>query len=125
MLTAIGSRTIRLHPGYVVLGNNLDGHRRTPGLGWVVTKCVTCHGTMHKEEKRCFLCGTNVAPDPNQVTLRQRFSSGVKGALIVSVVMTIASIFTDNYTPSFMKCMILTVILGLVKNSANQMALNR
>lgn len=89
-----------------------------------MTKCVTCHGTMHKDETKCFLCGTAVAPDVTKVTLKQRFSTVVKVALIVSSVMTVASLFTD-FTPSFVKCMVTTVVLGLVKNSATQMAENR
>jgi hypothetical protein len=36
-------------------------------------------------------------------------------------VMTIASIFTD-FTPSFTKCSVATLILGLTKSSAEQMA---
>jgi hypothetical protein len=80
---------------------------------------------MHKTETRCFMCGSAVAPDPSKVTLRERFYGGVKVALIVSSVMTVASIFVNNYTPSFTKCMVLTVVLGLVKNSASQMSANR
>lgn len=93
-------------------------------LGWGVTKCVTCHGTMQKSETRCVLCGTEVPPDPNKITLQQRFASIVKGALIVSAVMTAASLFT-NYVPSFTKCMVTTAVLGLVMKSAHQMNANQ
>ena len=88
-----------------------------------MTKCLTCHGTLQKEETRCFLCGTDVAPDPNKVSLRQRFSTALKVALVFSSVMTVASIFTD-LMPSFTKCMVATVILGLAKSSAQQMSEN-
>jgi hypothetical protein len=109
--------------GYVVLGETLDGDSIAGGLGWTVTKCSACHGTMQKDEARCFLCGTAVGPDPNKVTLQQRFAMVVKVALIVSALMTVASIFTD-FTPSFIKCAVTTVVLGLVKNSAQQMKEN-
>lgn len=78
---------------------------------------------MHKDEKKCFLCGSDVIPDRTKVTLQQRFTSAVKVALIISAAMTVASLFTD-YVPSFVKCMVITVVLGLVKNSAQQMKEN-
>lgn len=78
---------------------------------------------MHKDEKKCFLCGSDVAPDKTKVTLKERFASAVKVALIISAAMTVASLFTD-YVPSFVKCMVITVVLGLVKNSAQQMKEN-
>ena len=110
--------------GYVGLGETLDGLLAAAGLDWAVTKCVTCHGTMHKSEKTCFMCGSDVPPDPDKVTLQQRFFTVVKVGLIVSSVMTVASLFFD-FTPSFTKCMVATMILGLVKNSAQQMHENK
>jgi hypothetical protein len=109
--------------GYVVLSETLDGHPQPAGLRWFVTKCAACHGTMQKEETKCFLCGTAVGPDRTKVTLQDRFSAAVKVALIISSLMTVASLFTD-FTPSFTKCMVATVVLGLVKNSAQQMKEN-
>ena len=41
--------------------------------------------------------------------------------LIISSVMTVASLFFD-FTPSFTRCMVATTNLGLVKGSAVQMA---
>ena len=73
---------------------------------------------------KCFMCGTNVGPDKSQVTYQQRFCSFVKFALIFSSILTVASIFT-NFVPSFTKCMVATMILGLVNNSAQQMWQNR
>ncbi len=79
---------------------------------------------MRKDEKRCFLCGSEVNQNPDKITLRQRLNSVVKVLLIVSLVMTIASIFTD-YVPSFTKCLVFTMVLGLVKNSSEQMEAHR
>lgn len=79
---------------------------------------------MHKSEIRCFMCGSQVPPDPSKVSLQQRFFTIVKVSLIVSVVMTVAAIFTD-LGPSFTRCMVVTIVLGLVKNSAHQMNVNQ
>lgn len=79
---------------------------------------------MHKDEKTCFMCSSAVPPDPNKVTLQQRFHTVVKVGLIVSSVMTVASLFFD-FTPSFIKCMVATMVLGLAKNSAQQMEQNK
>ena len=89
-----------------------------------MTKCVTCHGTLQKTETKCFLCGTEVRPERAKVSLQERFVSVVKIALGISVALTVLSLFTD-WVPSFIKCSIATAILGLVKNSAQQMSENR
>ncbi len=109
---------------YVVLGETLDGQEQTYGLGWGVTKCAMCHGTMRKQETKCFLCGAELPPDPNKKTLQERFATVVKGAMIFSAVLTVASLFT-SFTPSFVKCSIITVVLGLVMKSAEQMKANQ
>ena len=94
------------------------------GLVWIVTKCAMCHGTMQKDETKCFLCGAELPPDRTKKTLQERFASIVKGALIFSAVLTVASLFTD-FTPSFIKCSITTVVLGMVLKSAQQMRENQ
>ena len=78
---------------------------------------------MKKEETRCYLCGSEVVRNPDKVTLQQRFSTLVKIALIVSAIMTIATLFTD-FLPSFTKCMVSTMVLVLVHKSAAQMQAN-
>jgi hypothetical protein len=87
----------------------------------LVPRCVTCDGTLSKTETSCLTCGTEVDKNPNRVTLQERVCSWLKVALILSSVMTVASIFTD-FTPSFTKCSVATLILGLTKSSAEQMA---
>ena len=89
-----------------------------------MTKCLTCQATLQKHETKCFLCGTEVVPDTKKLTLLERFNSGAKVALIVSSLLTVASLFT-NVAPPFIKCMVATVILYLVKSSAQQMWDNR
>ena len=79
---------------------------------------------LHKTEVKCFMCGAAVVLDKHKVTLQERLCSGLKVALIVSCVITVASIFTD-FTPSFTKCSVATLILGLAKSSAEQMTERR
>ena len=87
-------------------------------------KCVSCNGTLRNTEVSCFLCGTAVPKDKSAVTLRDRCRSFIKFMFIFCSILTVASLFTD-YTPSFIKCFVATLILALVKNSADQMAESR
>jgi hypothetical protein len=66
------------------------------------------------------MCGTEVVEDPHKVTPQQRICSGLKIAVIMSSVLTTASIFFD-FTPSFLKCGVVTLILTLAKSSAEEM----
>jgi len=66
------------------------------------------------------MCGTEVVADPHKVTIQQRICHWLKIAVIGSSVLTTASIFLD-FTPSFVKCSVVTLILGLAKSSAEEM----
>ena len=50
----------------------------------------------------------------------RRFSTFLKFAFIASAALTVASLFLDM-TPPFMTCLLTTVILAIVKSSADQM----
>jgi hypothetical protein len=89
-----------------------------------MNKCVNCHGTLTATEATCIQCGTVVPPIDPPVTLQERFRTGVRIGFILSALLTVASLFTD-YTPSFTKCAVATVILFLVKGSADGMWENR
>jgi hypothetical protein len=90
-----------------------------------MNRCANCNGSLQKDETTCFVCGSNVPVITNKVALRERFRSGVKLAFYGSAILTAASIFGSDYTPSFVKCLTSTVILLLVKSSADQMFENR
>lgn len=79
---------------------------------------------MKNSETSCFICGTPVKPEKNIVTVKDRFRSAVKYAFFFSGILTVASLFTD-YAPPFIKCFLATLILLLVKNSADQMTESR
>jgi hypothetical protein len=85
-----------------------------------MNKCVNCHGTLTATETTCIQCGMVPVPVDPPVTWQQRFRGGVKVGFIFSAILTVASLFTD-YTPSFTKCAVATVILFLVKSSADGM----
>lgn len=65
-------------------------------------------------------CGAAVGEDPNKVTIQERISGWLKIAVIISSAITVSSIFLD-FTPSFVKCSVTTLILGLAKSSADEM----
>jgi len=88
-------------------------------------KCANCHGSLQKDEIKCYICGTAVKVDTSQETMKERFCTGVKFAFYGSAILTVASLVLSDYTPSFAKCLASTVILLLVKSSADQMWQNR
>jgi hypothetical protein len=86
-----------------------------------MNKCGSCNGSLKEGETSCFQCDTPVPPKEKKVSIQQRFRTVIKVVFVVSAVMTVASLFFD-FTPSFTKCMVATMILGLVKSSAQQMS---
>jgi hypothetical protein len=84
-------------------------------------KCPSCHATLRNEETKCFRCDSVIEPPVKKVTIQDRFRSGLTVAFVLSCMLTIGSIFTD-LLPSFTKCLVVTVVLLLVRSSAQQMA---
>jgi hypothetical protein len=86
-----------------------------------MARCQQCNGSLKPGETKCFVCGAAVPQANPKTPFRERCRTVIKIAFIASVVLTLASLFTD-FTPSFVKCSALTVILLFVKNSADQMS---
>jgi uncharacterized membrane protein len=86
-----------------------------------MSRCGNCNGSLRDGETKCFLCDTPVPASKTKVTIPERFQTVIKVTFIVSAMMTVASLFFD-FTPSFTKCLVATLILGLVKSSGDQMA---
>ena len=84
-------------------------------------RCLQCNGSLRREETSCFVCGAPVPEDHPKSPFRERCRTAIKIAFYFSLALTVASIFTD-LTPSFIKCSAATVVLRLVKSSADQMA---
>jgi hypothetical protein len=75
---------------------------------------------LHKTEIKCFMCGTVVVADTHKVPFQQRICSLLKVGFILAAGLTVVSLFAD-FTPSFTKCAVATLILALAKSSAEQM----
>jgi hypothetical protein len=66
------------------------------------------------------MCGAEVQIVKDKVTIQERICTGLKFAVIFCGLLTVASLFVD-FTPSFAKCSVATLILGLAKSSAEEM----
>src|SRR5260221_8711694 len=86
-----------------------------------MTKCPSCNAAMRNEELKCFRCDTPVTPPVDKVTLKDRCRTALSVAFVFSGLLTVASLFTD-LVPSFTKCLVVTLVLLLVRSSAQQMA---
>ena len=86
-----------------------------------MARCEQCNGSLKRGETTCFVCGALVPEANPKQPFRERCRTLITLSFYASIVLTLASPFTD-LTPSFVKCLALTVILMFVKNSADQMA---
>ena len=114
-------RYFRTPAPYALLGETLDGASPGYSVALIMTKCVSCNGSLCEGETVCFLCDTPVPPSKTKVTIPERFLTVIKITFILSAIMTVASLFF-SFTPSFTKCIVATMVLGLAKSSADQMA---
>jgi uncharacterized membrane protein HdeD (DUF308 family) len=83
-------------------------------------KCLDCNSTLTKTETVCFMCGAAVKRKDEGPGIAGSLVRIINVLMIVSGILTIASIFF-SFTPPFMKCGLATLILGIVKSSADQM----
>ena len=87
-------------------------------LDKIMERCLQCNSTLTSKEKECFTCGSAVPEKNARPAFSDRFQSAVKYLFIGSAIMMVASLFTDM---SFTKTFAATVVLFLVKNSADNM----
>jgi hypothetical protein len=84
-------------------------------------KCRDCNSTLKRDETQCYNCGALVnQKDSAQTVFGKRFNAFLNIAFICSCLLTVASVFVD-FTPPFMRCLMLTFILLLLKSSSAQM----
>lgn len=84
-------------------------------------KCRDCNSSIKTGELACYNCGAPVkVVDTAQTVFGKRFASFLNVAFFASAILTVASLFTD-YTPPFMRCLMLTLILLVIRSSATQM----
>jgi hypothetical protein len=84
-------------------------------------KCLDCNSILTKQETSCYACGSAVKPRNPGVGMAGSLVRVINVILAVSGVLTLASLFF-SFTPTFTKCGLATLILGIVKSSATQMA---
>ena len=75
---------------------------------------------MTPDESHCLNCGSSATREDPRLNLRLRCRAGVKWMLIVSALMTVVSLVT-SYGPPFITSCAVTVVLFLVKTSADEM----
>ena len=90
-------------------------------LNRIMERCLQCNSTLTAAEKECFTCGATVPEKNPKASLSERFQLVVKILFIVSAVMTVVLIFTD-FGSSVLKGFAATLVLFLVKNSADHMS---
>ena len=81
-------------------------------------RCLQCNSTLTAKETECFTCGSSVPEKNPKPAFSDRFQSVVKFLFVGSAIMMVVSLFTDL---SFTKTFAATVVLFLVKNSADHM----
>ena len=79
---------------------------------------------MTPTEKQCLACGGMVPDDKPKFDGKARFLQGIGYFMKACAVMTVLALFM-NVGPSFMTCLIMTVLLGLVKSSMSEMMIDR
>jgi hypothetical protein len=82
--------------------------------------CHDCNATMKVGETACWACGSAVKPKDLPPGLGSRFATAINFFFIISLVFTVASLFTDM-APPFLRCLTVTVVLYLVRSTAGQM----
>ena len=86
----------------------------------MMSRCMECNARLKTDEKQCFACGSPAPGENVKSNLGQHFATFIKFAFFASCALTVASLFLD-FTPSFSKCAVSTVVLLLAKSSADQM----
>lgn len=83
-------------------------------------KCRDCNSILTKKETVCYACGATVNPKDEGRGFAGYLLKTINFLLIASAVLTAASLFF-SFTPPFTKCAVATLVLGIVKSSADQM----
>lgn len=84
-------------------------------------KCRDCNSILKKEETVCYACGAPVKRKDEGAGFAGYLLKTINFMLFGSAALTAASLFF-SFTPPFTKCAVVTLVLGIVKSSAGQMA---
>ena len=84
-------------------------------------RCKQCESPLAKTDVSCVNCGeliTSVAP---KTSFKKRFGKIVTSLLILSSGLTVVALFT-SYVGSFVTLLATTIVLIMVKKSADEMS---
>jgi hypothetical protein len=85
-------------------------------------RCKQCESPVAKNDLTCVNCGDPVnSPGKSKSNLRQHFGKIVTGLFILSAALTVVALFT-SYVGSFMTLLATTIVLLMVKKSADEMS---
>jgi hypothetical protein len=84
-------------------------------------RCRQCESALAKTDVACVHCGELVNPVKPKTDLRARFGKLVTVLFIISAVLSVVALFT-NYVGSFVTCVAVTIVLLMVKKSADEMS---
>jgi len=85
-----------------------------------MTRCLACNGILKAGESTCYACGDEVPKAVAANPWNKKFSFFINCFFVASLLLTVASFFTDR-TPPFSICIAVSVILLFVKRSADQL----
>jgi len=84
-------------------------------------RCKQCDSPLAKSDAACINCGEIVNPVKTKPDFRKQFGKVVTGLFILSAALTVVALFT-NYMGSFVTCLATTIVLLMVKKSADEMS---
>jgi hypothetical protein len=84
-------------------------------------RCKQCESPLAKSDAACVHCGELVNPVKPKTNFRGRFGTLVTVLFIISAVLSLVALFT-NYVGSFVTCLAVTIVLLMVKKSADEMS---
>ena len=84
-------------------------------------RCKQCESALAKSDTACVHCGELVNPVKPKTNFRGRFGKLVTVLFILSALLSLVALFT-NYVGSFVTCLAVTIVLLMVKKSADEMS---
>ena len=84
-------------------------------------RCKQCESPLAKSDASCVNCGELIQPRETKPSNRKRFGKLVTVMFIFSAALTVVALFT-SYVGSFITCLATTVVLLMVKKSADEMS---
>jgi ABC-type uncharacterized transport system permease subunit len=84
-------------------------------------RCKQCESPLAKTDVSCINCGELIHVVEPKGNFKKRFGKVVTVLFIISSALTVVALFT-SYVGSFMTCLGATIVLLMVKKSADEMS---